>query len=147
MEGKPLPVYGDGMQIRDWLHVDDHCSALYAVLTRGASGEVYNIGGNSEIANIEMVKTICRTLDGMAPDTGPVPHESLIQFVAARPGHDRRYAIDASKITEETGWIPEESFLTGINKTIRWYLDNVSWVDNVTSGAYQKWITLNYEGR
>jgi len=147
LKGKPIPVYGDGLNVRDWLYVKDHCRAILAVMEKGRHGQVYNIGGNSEIANIEIVKTICRTLDVMAPDTGQIPHESLIRFVADRPGHDRRYAIDASKIAEEIGWIPEESFSRGIIKTIRWYLNNAPWVENVTSSAYQKWVNLNYEGR
>lgn len=137
LAGEPLPVYGDGQQVRDWLFVEDHCSAIQSVLEAGTPGEVYNIGGDSEKPNLEVVKTICRLLDEMAPDRGPVPHEDLITFVKDRPGHDRRYAIDASKIKSELGWKPANDFESGLRKTLRWYLDNTEWLQRVTSGAYR----------
>lgn len=137
LAGEPLPVYGDGQQVRDWLFVEDHCSAIQSVLEAGTPGEVYNIGGDSEKPNLEVVKTICRLLDEMAPDRGPVPHEDLITFVKDRPGHDRRYAIDASKIKSELGWKPANDFESGLRKTLRWYLDNTEWLERVTSGAYR----------
>lgn len=137
LAGEPLPVYGDGQQVRDWLFVEDHCSAIQRVLEAGTPGEVYNIGGDSEKPNLEVVKTICRLLDEMAPDRGPVPHEDLITFVKDRPGHDRRYAIDASKIKSELGWKPANDFESGLRKTLRWYLDNTEWLERVTSGAYR----------
>ncbi len=137
LAGEPLPVYGDGQQVRDWLFVEDHCSAIQRVLESGTPGEVYNIGGDSEKPNLEVVKTICRLLDEMAPDRGPVPHEDLITFVKDRPGHDRRYAIDASKIKNELGWKPGNDFESGLRKTLRWYLDNTEWLERVTSGAYR----------
>ncbi len=137
LAGEPLPVYGDGQQVRDWLFVEDHCSAIQRVLEAGTPGEVYNVGGDSEKPNLEVVKTICRLLDEMAPDRGPVPHEELITFVKDRPGHDRRYAIDASKIKNQLGWKPENDFESGLRKTMRWYLDNTEWLERVTSGAYR----------
>ena len=173
LAGKPLPVYGDGRQIRDWLYVKDHCSAIRRVLEAGRVGEVYNIGGCNEKPNIEIVHTICDILDELKPVSGewavesrkwevgsggeslPLPtahsplttYRSLITYVADRPGHDRRYAIDASKIEHELGWKPAETFETGIRKTVQWYLDNQSWVSNVQSGAYQTWVEKNYQGR
>ena len=135
MEGKPLPVYGDGMQIRDWLHVSDHCSAIYTVLTRGETGEVYNIGGNNERANIDIVRLIIRTLGAK---------ESLIQYVKDRPGHDRRYAIDNAKITSKLGWSPSYTFEQGIAETIRWYQDNGEWLEHVLSGAYADYYSRMY---
>ncbi len=137
LAGEPLPVYGDGQQVRDWLFVEDHCSAIQRVLESGTPGEVYNIGGDSEKPNLEVVNTICRLLDEMAPDRGPVPHEDLITFVKDRPGHDRRYAIDASKIKSQLGWKPANDFESGLRKTLRWYLDNTEWLERVTSGAYR----------
>lgn len=137
LAGEPLPVYGDGQQVRDWLYVEDHCRAILAVLEGGTPGEVYNVGGDSEKPNLEVVQTICRLLDEMAPDKGPVPHEQLITFVKDRPGHDRRYAIDASKIKNNLGWKPENDFESGLRKTLQWYLDNTGWIDRVTSGAYR----------
>jgi len=137
LTGKPLPVYGDGQQIRDWLYVEDHCRAILAVLEKGSLGEVYNIGGNNEKANLEMVRTLCRLLDEMAPNAAHRPHQSLITFVGDRPGHDRRYAIDSGKIQRELGWAPRETFDTGLRKTIRWYLENRTWVERVMSGAYR----------
>ncbi|MFO7645545.1 MAG: dTDP-glucose 4,6-dehydratase [Desulfosarcina sp.] len=147
LNGRSIPVYGDGLNVRDWLYVSDHCRAVMAVLDKGRPGEVYNIGGNNEITNIDIVRTICRTLDDRLADPAAAPRETLIEFVSDRPGHDRRYAIDASKISHEIGWHPEETFTTGIRKTIAWYLDNAAWVDNVTSGAYQNWIATNYGKR
>ncbi len=137
LAGEPLPIYGDGQQVRDWLFVEDHCRAIQRVLEAGTPGEVYNIGGDSEKPNIEVVKTICRLLDEMAPERGPVPHEELITFVKDRPGHDRRYAIDASKIKKELSWKPENDFESGLRKTLRWYLDNSQWLERVMSGAYR----------
>ncbi len=137
LAGEPLPVYGDGMQVRDWLYVEDHCRAILTVLDRGKVGEVYNTGGHNEMANLDVVKTICGLLDEMAPDSAHKPHDSLIRFVTDRPGHDRRYAIDAGKLQRELGWKPEETFATGIRKTVRWYLDHREWVERVTSGEYR----------
>jgi dTDP-glucose 4,6-dehydratase len=137
LNGKPLPVYGDGQQIRDWLYVEDHCRAILTVLDKGRLGEVYNIGGNNEKANLEMVHTLCSLLDEMAPKSSFKPHKSLIKFVDDRPGHDRRYAIDSGKIQRELGWSPKETFDTGLRKTIQWYLENETWVERVMSGAYR----------
>ena len=153
LAGKPLPVYGDGQQIRDWLYVKDHCSAIRRVLEAGRVGEVYNIGGCNEKPNIEIVHTVCDILDELRPlnpGSGDFPlptYRSLIAHVADRPGHDRRYAIDTSKIEHELGWKPAETFETGIRKTVQWYLDNQSWVSNVQSGAYRTWVEKNYQGR
>jgi len=148
LEGKPLPVYGDGRNVRDWLYVEDHCSAIRTVLERGRPGETYNIGGNCERTNLDVVNTICDLVDEMAP---PVPDQSsrrkLITFVKDRPGHDHRYAIDASKITGELGWSPAEQFESGLRRTVRWYLDHRAWTDNVRSGAYLEWIDHNYAER
>jgi dTDP-glucose 4,6-dehydratase len=138
VEGKPLPVYGDGMQIRDWLYVDDHCEAIRTVLARGTPGETYNIGGNSERANIEIVKTICSIVDRLRPDLAHRPCEGLLKYVKDRPGHDRRYAIDASKIKRELGWEPKQNLKTGLEATVRWYLDNPTWVGRITSGVYAR---------
>jgi len=137
LSGKPLPVYGDGKQIRDWLYVEDHCRAILEVLGKGTVGQVYNIGGHNEKTNLDVVHTLCHILDDMVPDSPHRPHESLISFVDDRPGHDRRYAIDASKIQNQLGWFPKESFETGLRKTVRWYLDNKIWTERVLSGAYQ----------
>jgi dTDP-glucose 4,6-dehydratase len=145
--GKPLPVYGDGQNVRDWLYVEDHCSAVRAVLEKGRPGETYNVGGCNEKRNVDVVETVCSLLDEMCPQDPVVPHKNLIQFVKDRPGHDRRYAVDASKIQRELGWQPSESFETGIRKTIRWYLDNEAWVEDVSSGAYREWITAQYSNR
>lgn len=136
LKGEPLPVYGDGMQVRDWLYVSDHCAAIWTVLEKGSPGEVYNIGGNCEMANISVVKTILSALDEMAPGDGKAPRDGLITYVKDRPGHDRRYAMDTAKIRRELGWEPVESFDSGIRKTIRWYLDNQRWVERVMSGEY-----------
>ncbi|UDF31507.1 UNVERIFIED_ORG: dTDP-glucose 4,6-dehydratase [Roseateles sp. XES5] len=143
LAGKPLPVYGDGQQIRDWLYVKDHCSGIRAVLARGRLGETYNIGGWNEQANIDIVKIVCALLDELKPSEQG-PYSRLITYVKDRPGHDRRYAIDARKIERELGWTPMETFETGIAKTVRWYLDNQDWVENVTSGAYQRWLGQQY---
>jgi dTDP-glucose 4,6-dehydratase len=137
LSGKPLPVYGDGKQIRDWLYVEDHCRAILEVLKKGTVGQVYNIGGHNEKTNLDVVHTLCRILDEMVSDSSCQPHENLISFVADRPGHDHRYAIDASKIQNQLGWVPQESFQTGLRKTVRWYLDNKAWTERVLSGAYQ----------
>ncbi len=142
---KPIPVYGDGKNIRDWLYVKDHCRAIMAVLERGRVGEVYNIGGNSEKTNLDVVNAICDILDEVIMDQHR--RANLISFVPDRPGHDRRYAIDASKIGNELGWTPQETFETGIRKTVQWYLNNTQWVTNVTTGAYHSWIETNYGKR
>jgi len=142
-QGKPLPIYGDGMNVRDWLYVTDHCSAIRTVLQGGRLGETYNVGGWNEMPNIEIVKIVCALLDEMRPDKAG-PYVRLLNYVKDRPGHDRRYAIDASKIHDELGWKPAETFETGIRKTVRWYLDNMDWVDNVASGEYRKWLDTNY---
>jgi dTDP-glucose 4,6-dehydratase len=139
--GKPLPVYGDGRNVRDWLYVGDHCAAIRAVLEGGAPGATYNVGGDAEMANLDVVGTICRILAEFAPGR---EYASLVTLVKDRPGHDRRYAIDASKLRRELGWRPEESFESGMRKTVRWYLDNDAWLAAVTSGEYHKWISLNY---
>ncbi|HTN94770.1 MAG TPA: dTDP-glucose 4,6-dehydratase [Gallionella sp.] len=146
LAGKPLPVYGDGRQIRDWLYVKDHCSAIRTVLAKGRVGEVYNIGGWNEKANIDIVHTVCALLDELSPRSDGKPYREQINFVADRPGHDRRYAIDAGKIEHELGWKPAETFETGIRKTVRWYLENRDWVSNVQSGAYRQWMEKNYVG-
>ena len=144
LAGKSLPVYGDGQQIRDWLYVKDHCSAIRRVLEAGAVGETYNVGGWNEKANLEIVRTICKLLDEQRPRTDGKPYSDQITFVADRPGHDRRYAIDARKLERELCWKPAESFETGIAKTVRWYLDNQAWVANVQSGAYRDWVAKQY---
>jgi len=147
LAGKPLPIYGDGQQIRDWLYVKDHCSAIRRVLQAGRVGETYNIGGWNEKPNLDVVHTLCTILDELSPRADGNPYEKQIAYVKDRPGHDRRYAIDASKIERELGWKPAETFDTGIRKTVRWYLDNQAWVSNVTSGAYRQWLDKNYEAR
>ncbi len=147
LQNKPLPVYGDGMNVRDWLFVEDHCSAIRAVLANGRVGETYNIGGNSERANIDVVKTICDLVDEMLPRSGARSRRDLITYVKDRPGHDRRYAIDASKLSRELGWEPSAEFESGLRKTVRWYLDNSAWVENVRTGAYLDWINKNYTER
>jgi dTDP-glucose 4,6-dehydratase len=146
LAGKALPVYGDGQQIRDWLYVKDHCSGIRAVLQGGRIGETYNIGGWNEQANIDIVKTICALLDELRPDPAG-PYARLITHVADRPGHDRRYAIDARKIERELGWRPAETFDTGIRKTVQWYLDHADWVAEVQSGGYRAWVEKNYSAR
>ncbi|MBL0720682.1 dTDP-glucose 4,6-dehydratase [Piscinibacter sp. Jin2] len=146
LAGKPLPVYGDGQQIRDWLYVKDHCSAIRAVLAGGRLGETYNIGGWNEQANIDIVHIVCGLLDELQPDPAG-PYARLITYVTDRPGHDRRYAIDARKIERELGWRPAETFATGIRKTVAWYLANRDWVAEVQSGSYRDWLARNYGGR
>lgn len=145
LNNKSLPIYGDGQNIRDWLYVGDHCSAIRAVLDKGSVGEVYNIGGNSEKNNLDVVHTVCSILDELRPVKQP--YAKLITYVSDRPGHDRRYAIDARKIESELGWRPAEVFEAGIKKTVNWYLTNDDWVNNVTSGAYKNWISQNYSTR
>lgn len=145
--GKPLPIYGDGLNVRDWLYVGDHCAALRLVLERGVPGETYNVGGRNERGNLHVVQTICSLLDELRPDSPHRPHAKLISYVKDRPGHDRRYAIDASKLERELGWRAQENFDTGLRKTIQWYLDNLDWVADVTSGAYQQWMQQNYQAR
>jgi len=146
LQGLPLPVYGDGQQRRDWLYVADHCAAIRAVLARGRIGETYNIGGNSEKANLEVIHGVCDILDAERPRQGG-SYRQQIEFVTDRPGHDRRYAMDTAKIAAEIGWAPAESFATGIAKTVRWYLDNGGWVERFVSGAYRDWLTKNYSNR
>ncbi len=146
LAGKPLPIYGDGMNVRDWLYVGDHCAAIREVLARGRLGETYNVGGWNEMPNIDIVRTICALLDELRPDPAG-PHARLISYVQDRPGHDRRYAIDARKIERELGWRPAETFASGIRKTVAWYLTNQDWVAHVQSGAYRDWIAANYAGR
>jgi len=141
IEGKALPVYGDGLNVRDWVYVGDHCSAVRAVLERGRPGETYNIGGNAEMRNVDVVRTICDVLNEERPGRD---YASLVTFVKDRPGHDRRYAIDPAKIRRELAWEPAETFASGLRRTIRWYLDNPQWLANVASKEYQKWITLHY---
>jgi len=142
LEGKALPVYGDGANVRDWLHVKDHCRAIWTVMNRGERGRTYNIGGDCEKKNIEVVEEICTLVDRNTPVDRP--RRELIAFVKDRPGHDRRYAIDFSRIREELGWIPEESFETGLEKTVKWYLENMKWVERVRSGEYREWIEAQY---
>lgn len=146
LHGKPLPVYGDGQQVRDWLHVNDHCAALRAVLAKGRPGESYNIGGRAERTNMQVVQAICRTLDTLRPLPSGAAHDTLIAHVKDRPGHDRRYAIDDRKIACELGWKPAVSFDEGMAQTIRWYLDNAEWVASVTSGSYRQWVDQQYQG-
>ena len=146
LAGKPLPVYGDGLQVRDWLYVGDHCSGIRAVLARGRVGQTYNIGGGNEMHNIDIVRTVCTLLNELRPDPAG-PYARLITHVADRPGHDRRYAIDARKIERELGWRPAETFASGIRKTVRWYLDHADWVAEVQSGAYRDWVATNYAQR
>ncbi len=141
LAGRPLPVYGDGGNVRDWLYVGDHCAAIRAVIERGRPGETYNVGGNAEMRNLDVVQTICAQLSELRPGHD---YAALITFVKDRPGHDRRYAIDASKVARETGWAPAQSFATGIRRTVGWYLENADWLQAVTSHDYQKWMSLNY---
>ena len=144
--GKPLPIYGDGQQVRDWLYVGDHCAAIRCVLAGGKPGETYNIGGWNEKANLDVVHTLCDILDTLAPKTAG-SYRDQITYVKDRPGHDRRYAIDARKIERELGWTPAETFDTGIRKTVLWYLENQEWVRDIQSGDYLKWVEKNYENR
>jgi dTDP-glucose 4,6-dehydratase len=147
LAGKHLPIYGDGQQIRDWLYVTDHCSAIRRVLDAGRLGETYNVGGWNEKANIDVVKTLCAILDELSPRADGLSYATQITYVVDRPGHDRRYAIDARKLEKELGWKPAETFETGIRKTVEWYLANQSWVSNITSGAYRQWLDQNYGAR
>jgi dTDP-glucose 4,6-dehydratase len=144
-DGKALPVYGDGKNVRDWLYVEDHCEAIATVLGQGRPGETYNIGGWNEKPNLEIVQTVCELVDEMAPRAGN-PRRDLIRFVKDRPGHDRRYAMDARKIERELGWKPKATFETGIRETVRWYLENEAWVRDVTSGSYRQWVATHYSG-
>lgn len=148
LEGSPLPLYGDGMQIRDWLYVDDHCEALMLVLQNGRLGETYNIGGDNQPTNLEIVLQLCRILGELVPNSPHVPHDSLITFVADRPGHDRRYAMDIRKINQELGWRPSESLESGLRKTVAWYLNNTDWIEAIVEEKeYHRWIERNYERR
>jgi dTDP-glucose 4,6-dehydratase len=149
LKGEPLPIYGKGNQVRDWLHVEDHARALYKVVTDGLVGQTYNIGGHNEKNNLEVVNTICAILDEVVPEhPASITHyEELITYVQDRPGHDQRYAIDTSKIKNELGWSPEETFETGIRKTVMWYLENKEWIDHVSSGEYRNWMQANYDKR
>ena len=144
VSAKPIPVYGDGLNVRDWLYVTDHCEAIRTVLSHGRIGETYNIGGRNEIKNIDVVNTICSTLDELRPNDPVLPHKKLITFVKDRPGHDRRYAMNATKIETELGWRPKETFESGIRKTIQWYLANQAWIEGVTSGSYRQWMATQY---
>jgi dTDP-glucose 4,6-dehydratase len=143
-QGKPLPVYGDGKNIRDWLYVEDHCHAIRTVLEKGSVGQTYNIGGHSEKNNLEIVGSICQLLDELRPNDPVLPHKKLITFVKDRPGHDRRYAMDTRKIERELKWHPSETFESGIRKTVLWYLDHADWVLDVTSGSYRQWMAKHY---
>ncbi len=145
LAGKPLPIYGDGQQIRDWLYVKDHCSAIRTVLAQGKVGETYNIGGCNEQANIDVVKMICSILDELQPRADGRSYQTQISFVTDRPGHDKRYAIDASKIMHDLAWLPKETFASGLEKTIRWYLAHPDWIEHVTSGSYRDWIKQHYQ--
>jgi len=147
LAGQPLPIYGDGLQIRDWLYVTDHCAALRVALEKGVPGETYNIGGWNEQTNLDTVQMLCALLDEFLPNSPHRPHAHLMQSVTDRPGHDRRYAINATKIQRELGWQPSETFASGLRKTVRWYLDNQPWVQEVTSGAYRDWMETNYGAR
>jgi dTDP-glucose 4,6-dehydratase len=147
LQGKPLPVYGDGKNVRDWLYVVDHCTGIRTVLAEGRVGETYNIGGRNERTNLEVVQMVCDLLDALKPRSDGASYRRQISFVADRPGHDRRYAIDARKIERELGWVPAETFETGIRKTVQWYLDNQSWVREVASGSYRDWMEKNYTRR
>ncbi|MEO6028365.1 MAG: GDP-mannose 4,6-dehydratase, partial [Candidatus Binatia bacterium] len=150
LAGRPLPIYGDGMNVRDWLFVGDHCAALRTILHAGRLGETYNVGGNNELSNLSIVRLVCRLLDERSPATAEQAggtHEKLIRFVTDRPGHDRRYAINAGKILRELGWQPAETLESGLRATVDWYLDHQEWVANVQSGAYRDWIDLQYKER
>jgi len=147
LKGEPMPVYGDGMNVRDWLHVEDHCAALRDVIDRGEPGGSYNVGGNCEMANLGVVREICALLDELKPLPGAASHSELVTMVPDRPGHDRRYAIDAGRIMGELGWRPRESFRSGLRKTVSWYLDNQNWINDVTSGEYRNWVDINYANR
>jgi dTDP-glucose 4,6-dehydratase len=146
LEGKPLPVYGDGQQIRDWLHVEDHCEAIHKTLQNGRAGETYLVGGDNQTCNLDLVQTLCGIMDEVCPDAAP--HSDLIRFVPDRPGHDRRYAIDASKIHAELGWSPHHNLREGLHETVLWYLDHPQWIEAIRNqGGYQDWIEQNYAQR
>ena len=147
LSGKALPVYGDGQQVRDWLYVEDHCTAIRAVLANGTLGETYNVGGSAERANIDVVRAICKILEEVSPSRSSGPYEKLISHVPDRPGHDRRYAMDTRKIEDELGWRPRETFDSGLRKTVEWYLTHPEWTSAINSGEYRKWIETNYEAR
>ena len=147
LEGKPLPVYGDGMNVRDWLYVADHCSAIWKILIEGEMGETYNVGGRNEMTNLAVVQQICDLVDELAKPLEQGPRCNLISFVADRPGHDRRYAIDCSRIEQKLSWVPQESFESGIRKTVLWYLENTAWINQVRTGEYREWIQKNYLSR
>jgi len=148
LNGRPLPIYGDGMQVRDWLYIEDHCEAIWQVIRRGRLGETYNIGGNNQPPNIRVVREICAILDDLAPDSGNVPHDQLCCFVTDRPGHDRRYAMNIEKIAKELGWRPKEGFHSGLRKTVQWYLNNPKWVKTIAGRPeYQAWLLKNYQAR
>jgi dTDP-glucose 4,6-dehydratase len=148
LNGRPLPIYGDGMQVRDWLYVEDHCEAIWQVVRRGRPGETYNIGGNNQPPNIQVVKEICAILDDLAPDSGQAPHDKLCSLVADRPGHDRRYAMNIEKIALELGWCPKEDLHSGLRKTVQWYLNNPEWVKAIAGRPeYQAWLQKNYQVR
>lgn len=147
IRGRSLPLYGDGLHIRDWLYVDDHCAAIRAVLAHGRVGETYNIGGNAERTNREIAQAVCTSLDEMHPESAKPRHDALITFVEDRLGHDRRYAIDATKIRQELEWHPQESFESGLRKTVSWYLSHMKWTEDVTSGHYRQWVDRHYTGR
>jgi dTDP-glucose 4,6-dehydratase len=144
LEGKSLPIYGDGLNVRDWLYVEDHCEALHLVLEKGMPGEMYNVGGRCEKTNLAIVSTVCALLDELRPSSAFAPHSSLMTFVKDRPGHDRRYAVDCSRIENELGWSAKETFSSGLTKTIEWYLENSEWIDSVKTGAYRDWVKRQY---
>jgi dTDP-glucose 4,6-dehydratase len=147
LQGKAIPVYGDGGNVRDWLYVEDHCEAISVILERGKPGETYNVGGSSEKQNVDVVNVICDVLDDLLPGSNFRPHRSLIKFVSDRPGHDRRYAINANKLRGELGWYPRETFETGIRKTVKWYLEHRDWLNSVLTGAYKDWVMMQYAAR
>lgn len=148
LEGRPLPVYGDGQQVRDWLYVEDHCEAIWRVVCQGQTGETYNIGGDNQPPNLEIVQTLCQIMDELRPDSPCMPHASLIQFVTDRPGHDRRYAMDISKIKRDLGWQPRQSLRSGLHKTVEWYLAHPEWIEIIHKGMdYQSWLKKNYQER
>jgi len=148
LEGKPLPIYGDGKQIREWLYVEDHCKAVWKVLQQSPIGESYNIGGNNQPTNLEIVRILCTILDELVPDSAFIPHQQLISFVSDRPGHDRRYALETQKIKDRIGWQPDESLVSGLNKTVQWYLSHPGWVESIKKQQdYQGWLSRNYQQR
>ena len=147
IEGKPLPIYGDGLNVRDWLYVGDHCEAIRVVLEAGHVGDTYNIGGCTEKTNLQVLDTLCAVLDELKPDSAFKPHVTLREFVRDRPGHDKRYAMDIRNLESALGWKPKETFETGIRKTVKWYLTNMGWIERIASGEYRRWITENYDNR